>query len=94
MCFSLLVAPAIGFSHAVIPHGHTHTSDAALHTIIAHGLEQALTRKDILVPYAFVSVLMAYALRVRMVRGAVGQVDTWLHTSALRRGIFPYRRFD
>ena len=89
----LMVVPTIGFSHAIIPHGHVHASDSALHVALAHGLESILLRHDIAIPLLCIAVLWALLHPVRNQLGAGAQVDTFVYTHALRRGIFPYRRF-
>ncbi len=91
---ALLIAPIIGFSHAAIPHAHTHASDNALHAAIEHGLDNSLSRKDlgtaILVPFfAFFAVLIAgtYTVIPLLV------VRVTPYTDLLRRGIPKYRAF-
>ncbi len=90
---ALLAVPVIGFSHATIPHAHTHASDNALHTAIEHGLDSSLSRKDIVLP-VFLFLLLV----------AIGSRDLLSHTravshheapllQALRRGVLSHRRF-
>lgn len=90
---ALLIAPVIGFSHAAIPHAHTHASDNALHAAIEHGLDGSLSRKDIVIP----SFLLVFFLLLRIGRVAASTRTTSLHEApllqALRRGVLPHRKF-
>ncbi len=93
VCVALLAAPVIGFSHAAIPHGHTHTNDNALHTVIEHGLDGSLSRKDIVLP-AFLLVLFVLVqivFRVPAAQKASTHDEPLLQ--ALRRGVLPHRKF-
>ncbi len=91
---ALLAAPVIGFSHAVVSHTHTHAADNALHSVIEHGIEQVLARKEVLVPAALIPVLLMLVMQNMSRPVVVGQTHTRLHITSLRRGILPYRRFD
>ncbi len=92
---ALLIAPVIGFSHAAIPHAHTHASDNALHAAIEHGLDNSLSRKDFgtaaLVP--FVALFVIALACVRMVRVSASQTFAYVHAAPLRRGVLQYRAF-
>lgn len=90
----LLAAPVVGFSHAVVPHGHTHAADNALHSAIEHGLETSLSRKEFgtaaLAPLVAFFALIAISLSSRITKRAAFVSP---HTHILRRGIVPYRAF-
>lgn len=91
---AVLAAPILGFSHALVPHTHTHTHDNALHTVIEHGLESSLSRKEFGVA-ALGSWVVLFALIPILV---VNRIPPFVyatppHLRMLRRGIVPYRTF-
>jgi len=90
---ALLLAPVIGFSHALISHAHGHAHDGALHTEIWEGIQGTLSRKDMVLPPIFFAF---YVLLIPCVVLCVwSRTQNFLHplARALRRGILPHRKF-
>lgn len=91
--FALLLAPIVGFSHALVSHSHTHSHDGALHAEIWEGIHGALSRKDMVLPpifFAFfVFVVPRFVFSLRPV------LQSFVHplAHALHRGILPHRKF-
>lgn len=95
-CLALLIAPIVGFSHAVVAHTHAHAHDQALHMELWEGLHSALTRKDLgvaILPALFILFALVPISRGVHTVSTSGGVREALHTAALRRGIVAYRRF-
>ncbi len=90
---ALLLAPVIGFSHALVPHTHTHTHDEALHMDIWAGLHGTLSRKDMVLPAIFFPLLLLVV--VLYVSFGCSRTRHFSHPlgSVLRRGILPHRKF-
>lgn len=91
---ALLAAPVIGFSHATIPHTHTHTSDNALHAAIEHGLDSSLSRKEAVVPFVLCVLFVVALIVLRSRTISLAYIHEAPLLSALRRGVLAYRRFS
>lgn len=90
---ALLLAPVVGFSHALISHAHGHTHDGALHTEIWEGIQGTLSRKDMVLPAIFFAFFVF--LTPHVVLYVRSRIQNFLPplANALHRGILPHRKF-
>lgn len=93
VCVAILLAPVIGFSHALIPHTHTHAHNGALHLEIWEGLHGMLSRKDVALPLLFIPFFIFLIVAHGLL--SPKETQTFLHPlgTVLRRGILPHRKF-
>jgi hypothetical protein len=90
---ALLLAPVVGFSHALVSHAHGHVHDGVLHAEIWEGIQGTLSRKDMVLPPIFFAFFVFIAPRFVFSSRPVLQSFVLPLAHALHRGILPHRKF-